>query len=362
MELTKVCVVLLTVIYHSCADRVRTYNFYGQRYTTIQPEEKFNISLLPCFDEDAKVLRNKRFAYDCWSHSCRYEREMRQGCRCDQDCPLFRDCCPDAIVDQSANRSILADMSCITLFDSNHYWMIATCPASYKNRDYIDKCRENSIKDEDPYQVIPVYSSTQKVYFQNRYCAVCNGATSTNDYTPLIVYLGGLLEGCRIPKISSERDLLLDLMTNSKCKLQFAVDSLPPGRPCVPNLISTCSRQYLANLSDSDRKVLQNACEFGPFSPLRLSLIDASFTYNFRNPACLYCSSYLHKDKARCGVAAEAKVMVPLRAILNVSFADDLKPLQTNCKADEVFDFTSVSIYILVVTKQNRGSTEGYSM
>ena len=146
---------------------------------------------------------------------------------------------------------------------------------------------------------------------------------------------------CDIPQKSSENEFLLELMSEPNCTLHFVRDGLPRGRMCFSSIISVCSSFYLAKLSKLDRERIQNACELGPFIPVTTTLDDKQF----RNIHCMECQDNSSSENAMCGVFPPFKEFIPLRAILNVSFATQTKKPSQQCPQGAIFDFVMVSMF-----------------
>ena len=132
----------------------------------------------------------RRRSADCKDNLFMSCSEVSRICHCDQQCVAYNDCCYDAPIDLSVRHNKTLDMSCRKLFSTRwtSYWMVSGCPNTYTDQNIINKCKTYSIDGGDPHQIIPVFVTSQRRYFQNMYCAECHNI-SPLDFTPLTVFV-----------------------------------------------------------------------------------------------------------------------------------------------------------------------------
>ncbi|XP_072175606.1 uncharacterized protein [Diadema setosum] len=219
------------------------------------------------------------------SHTCRGScgNSTRAGCRCDEDCTFFNDCCFDFVTECGADdipedHSVKPSGSSLDVSvyscekplgglsqiyaGSEGYYLIRQCPPTTES-----SLREQCIGSGGSLDVIrnlPVYDSDGNSYF-NVFCAVCHGK-SLSDLTPW-----------RIEAEPAENFI------SSEMIIYYVV--LPPWddskrtRPCFRDgsVVDTCPSS-LANSS------LAEACRAYQ-APLR----DSTGTFAYRNPHCFQC-------------------------------------------------------------------------
>lgn len=115
-------------------------------------------------------------------------------CRCDDDCHVNNDCCPDIIPhvleSSEVERQYDSLVECVQTqyFPKpmsevfiRSYEMVAKCPPSYTNKDLKERCEKQfdyfADSSEDFTDIVPVTDNATEVSFKNVYCAVCNNIT-----------------------------------------------------------------------------------------------------------------------------------------------------------------------------------------
>ncbi|XP_072031878.1 uncharacterized protein [Amphiura filiformis] len=236
-----------------------------------------------------------------YAHQCAGCESSRGGCRCDNICQLFDDCCSLSCIAQATSVSDLdehniehAQIGCVipTLDESSGmtksgFYMVDKCPELGVDLDLATKCHEPTKTDLQ--SMIPVSETKHGVSFRNVYCALCNAIPVEN------IILWKLQAQCNEEVLQDlQRGLAAgaSLVTtlrviNEFCPITFG----PPGkfvstigtRPCYPDLHDSadCFRDTRENVLNRCRGYTAYVVD------------DQDVIY--RNPDCYICSNSIDK-------------------------------------------------------------------
>ena len=238
-------------------------------------------STLPCLHEHL---------YSCQARS-------PLGCRCDEQCKLFGDCCSDSVYVHNANIPNFDCVPNIVLHERideqggvQYYWMISSClkekPSNEVINELADLCEAPSLSSP------PISDNRTGLVYRNKYCAQCHGVPEKEqiswpsewhcDYNLMntapsndsIIDLDDFLAACYAtvftpPELTNETDRpfrarLCDRLITYKCQP-------PPG----------------TNTSSLEYSTLEGQCLNEPGKARRISSAPGIY----KNEYCALCSS-----------------------------------------------------------------------
>ena len=295
------------------------------------------------YDPDSiqRVKRSNSFTVNTCRdiNSCKEDIFYRR-CNCDHLCTYYGDCCWDASPNTTLTQDDIPKMSCVPLTREQSFWVVSDCPDYQEDAELRAKCRKDlSVNVYSPDIALPVWSTSRKMAYQNRYCAKCNDA---NDVVPYNISVRGFNWGCKRPHTSSPMDVIKNyLQQNSSCVVDFLHDDIEQ-RQCFSGLISTCS---------SNDSQTQERCEHGPINPvytLHTTPIGAygSFSTGFRNYDCYVCSSFYPFPSLSCVQRANYE-MFPMMVLIDTEdlTTDHESNQNTVCGKEQVYDHIYVRIF-----------------
>ncbi|XP_065220913.1 uncharacterized protein LOC135845947 [Planococcus citri] len=100
----------------------------------------------------------------------------QRPCKCDQNCPEFRDCCADSKYYHRDEQQKPMIYECHQVDDSG-YFLKRTCEASWDDAEISGKCSASATHALDIEEIelrSPVTSSVTNITYGNIYCAYCN--------------------------------------------------------------------------------------------------------------------------------------------------------------------------------------------
>ncbi|XP_069692370.1 uncharacterized protein [Periplaneta americana] len=97
------------------------------------------------------------------------------GCKCDELCAQYGDCCRDApFFVAEDQRPGASPFSCET-FDTESVYMISTCPSDWKDPNTRFRCEHPDTNFRDPLLDSPITSYMTNITYRNWHCASCHG-------------------------------------------------------------------------------------------------------------------------------------------------------------------------------------------
>ncbi|KAJ4443907.1 hypothetical protein ANN_05694, partial [Periplaneta americana] len=97
------------------------------------------------------------------------------GCKCDELCAQYGDCCRDApFFVAEDQRPGASPFSCET-FDTESVYMISTCPSDWKDPNTRFRCEHPDTNFRDPLLDSPITSYVTNITYRNWHCASCHG-------------------------------------------------------------------------------------------------------------------------------------------------------------------------------------------
>ncbi|XP_062574134.1 uncharacterized protein LOC134235970 [Saccostrea cucullata] len=220
-------------------------------------------------------------------------------CSCREDCYRKSNCCPSVVHLNNTNDSIKVNDQLIctqTEFKApgfsynetggNMYWMIATCPPSYPNKDILNNCTQNvsltSNRDVSFYR--PVTSAATNETYKNVFCALCHGE-NRNAIIRWKMFVETDVQKS-ILDVRETEEKLFELMASSN--IDVGVVFLPPDsfknhtETCFTDYISSCNVSGLWTAYD---QVTREACE-----DTNLISIFTDCTDLYKNVYCAICN------------------------------------------------------------------------
>lgn len=110
--------------------------------------------------------------------SQQHEHLQIRNCMCDEECPIYDDCCPDAKY-ENRNES---KFSCLNTFYNESIYMVDTCKSSWRVEKISKYCLSGNLANnsQDIFLQIPVLSRTTNITYKNVFCALCNDDKTFN--------------------------------------------------------------------------------------------------------------------------------------------------------------------------------------
>ncbi|XP_048244115.1 uncharacterized protein LOC125371690 [Haliotis rufescens] len=187
-------------------------------------------------------------------------RPSCETCRCDGDCVLYDDCCPDFVI-LGNQTTVAAPYSCENTSPdfleqtSDWYYMIRSC-ADTPTPGLVQECLDQHSKDWE--HQVPVEDARTGDLYRNKFCALCNNVTLFNNWDTQIkcsLYPSGFKEA------KSAEETYNIALEASICYIKFLPTSHTVLRPCnyrEESVISSCN--VTGQWEVYDKRVIE-ACE-----------------------------------------------------------------------------------------------------
>ena len=236
------------------------------------------------------------------SYSCKdYLRPV--GCRCDEQCKLFGDCCSDSVY---VHNTSIPNFDCepnIVLKERidqedelKYYWMIASCP---KNQSDVANKPADKCEAQSHFNPPISYNRTGLVY-RNKYCAQCHGVPDREQISWQSQWRcnNSLLESVNSNDGVVDLDVLLAACyATVYIEPQWTGARAYPLRECDSGITYKCQPPPGTNTSSKEYHDLEELCHREPGKARQIS--TASGTY--KNEYCALCSSpTMDRSELRC--------------------------------------------------------------
>ena len=263
-------------------------------------------------------LVNERYCPSKRSYSCPGLIVKPVGCRCDELCKRFGDCCSNSNYVHNANIPSFECVSNIVLNErkdreagEQYYWMIASCPESESESDILnriaDLCKAHALSSP------PVSDNSTGLVYRNKYCAQCHGVPDKElitwpsvwhcNITLTEAFISGsgtvdmrvLLAACN-PSVFEEPQLLSDR------------ERAYPLRECDRDIIYKCQPPPETNTSSEEYHNLERLCRIEPGKATVISTAPGVY----KNEYCALCSSLnMDRNNLRCPPNPPSRNMIP---------------------------------------------------
>jgi len=189
------------------------------------------------------------------------------GCKCDQYCQFFLDCCeesPPAINSSMLELvslptdvnlgcgSVLINSSLPVVRLNQAFYMVSSCPGSWLDPVNLTISANCSTADpSDP----PMSDIVTGLVYRNEYCALCNGARELAAWPPQLA--------CSKDVLSFNSTEIQEECYSVSFSPPDHVKALLPPRSCVPHVTSCLPYAELASrgLSEERYSIIQAGCE-----------------------------------------------------------------------------------------------------
>lgn len=245
---------------------------------------------------------NANYSFDCGEFEARckdrcglpaFEEELethssarkRPACSCDDQCPLYGDCCSDfqqecpdiAKVYLAIDPGLVAGGKCRhiyhTRFGSSHFQFLAKCDPLWVNDDVRELCMNET---SSLLSLIPVTDRLRNVSYNNIYCTRCNYVPVENilAWKPMFV--------CdeTIENSTAEEAITLFNDNDETCSVSFlepvGIEKTP--RRCIHTQLISCH-------PDCPTRALEDKCDGSGVRPFG----NTNVVY-YRNEFCAVCS------------------------------------------------------------------------
>ncbi|XP_078615940.1 uncharacterized protein LOC144884472 [Branchiostoma floridae x Branchiostoma japonicum] len=230
------------------------------------------------------------------------------NCRCDVDCEIFQDCCPDYSTvcahhhtgegsgdsDPSAasrqdeaggaeGSPPLENFDCVKIsgYYQDTYWVVTQCHPSWTDGDIRRQCEDTD--NMDFLSVFPVTGEDGFTY-KNAFCAQCN---HMKNFTFWNVYAG-----CRERPPDSRDPAILPSYLNHSCLVRILPERAErPLRFCEPDLVTSCppdGNSTIAEICKSYESIVVGGDSKGPLIA-------------YKNRHCAMCNG-VHNDDLFCPI------------------------------------------------------------
>ena len=310
----------------------------------LQPEDSGNSSdLMSCSSE--------------YLHSCQVADP--EGCRCDELCSRFGDCCFDSkhVPNRENNVPNFECVSNVVLSERGdrpdemqYFWMIASCPKD-------DTEVPNGLRDLCEVQSLPsppVSDNRTGLVYRNKHCAQCHGVPDREKMTWQSQWL------CK--------NFLMNTINSSGGRIDIedfmaacnaSVFKEPPGiagkdrhyplRRCDGYIIYKCRPPLEANTSSHEYHVLERLCQNEPGKVKTISTAPGVY----KNEYCALCSSPdMNRSNLQCppapGIILDSStldmiiVLLDVRptgtVVLNMNNITITSTIEESCPEGQVYD------------------------
>ncbi|XP_046542518.1 uncharacterized protein LOC124252885 [Haliotis rubra] len=178
-----------------------------------------------------------------YQHTRFFERGNCEICRCDEECFLYDDCCPDYFILRN-QTSVAAPYSCentspdIEKTDSSWYYMIRSCTVT-SSPGLVQECLDRHSKDWE--HQVPVEDAKTGHFYRNKFCALCNNVIVFNNWETQLIcksYPSSLKEA------RSSEEIYNSALEDSSCYIKFLPSDPTSLRKCTyreESVISSCN-------------------------------------------------------------------------------------------------------------------------
>ena len=233
-----------------------------------------------------------------YRYSCQVKTPI--GCRCNESCQQFGDCCSDS---NHVHNTNIPNFECVSdsVLNSGtagrgvHYWMIASCPEDEPDSE-VNLCEAQSLSSP------PVTDKRTGLVYRNVHCAQCNNVPDTEQ----IIW----------PSEWICSDYLLNTLLNSGGTVDIEVflaacdpsifeeppwisdkERAYPLRPCDGSIIYKCQPTPETNTSSEEYRVLERFCRNKPGKARTISTAPGVY----KNEYCALCSSpNMNRSNLQC--------------------------------------------------------------
>ena len=238
------------------------------------------------------------------SYSCKdYLRPL--GCRCDELCKMFGDCCSDSVYVHNTN---IPNFDCepnIVLKERidkesqlKYYWMIASCPKNKSDSEstnkLVNECEAQSLSNP------PISDNRTGLVYRNKYCAQCHGVPEKEQISWRSQWRcnNSLLERANSNTGIVDLDALLAACyATVYIEPQWTGARAYPLRKCDRVITYKCKPPPGANTSSKEYRDLEERCHGEPGKARQIS----SAPDIYKNEYCALCSSpNMDRSELRC--------------------------------------------------------------
>ena len=231
------------------------------------------------------------------TYQCEGESSTPENCRCDSDCPVYGDCCPEAATtNQTKERDVRPNISCDYRPDidsENFVYTIKSCPQE-ADSNLKNKCENQN--GTDVVDKIPASGQNSGFLYRNMYCAQCN----LENY---IMWNPGI--ECKWRFSFPDNFSVSSLLNDDFCHVTFS----PPmknltQRTCFP----------ITNVTECSNQTLMTSCKNGPYAPVFGEKIV------FRNTDCARCQNF-PESNLTCSMKSSRLIpFITKRKVYNYSY------------------------------------------
>ena len=267
---------------------------------TVQPQLPTSAAELNCGNENR--------------YSCKISFPV--GCKCDEQCKLFGDCCSDSVYVHNTNIPNFDCVPNIVLPERNsiqeesalkYYWMITSCPNSKTDstNELEDMCEAQS------HSSPPISDNRTGLVYRNKYCAQCHGVPDREQISWQSQWRcnDSLLER------ANSNDGLVDLdVLLAACYATVYMEPQWTGarayslRTCDNRITYKCQPPPGTNTSSKEYRDLEELCLDEPGKARQIS--SAPGTY--KNEYCALCSSLtMDRSELQCPPDVSSGISVP---------------------------------------------------
>ena len=246
------------------------------------------------FDHEVPCLYEDRY-------SCQVEKPI--GCRCNESCQQFGDCCSDSNHVHNTNIPNFECVSNLVLNDSNageYYWMIASCPEDEPDSEVLNGvanlCEAHALSSP------PVTDNSTGLVYRNVHCAQCHGVPDKEQITWLSEWHCNdtLLNTLKSSGSTVDIEVLLAACNSSVFKEPLWIadkNRLYPLRECDRGIIYKCQPTLETNTSSEEYRNLERLCRIEPGKAKKISTAPGVY----KNEYCALCSSLaMDRNDLRC--------------------------------------------------------------
>ena len=232
--------------------------------------------------------------YHEYSYSCKYYIRP-VGCRCDELCKLFGDCCSDSVYVHNTNIPNFDCQPNIVLKERideedelKYYWMIASCPKgksdSEVTNNLADQCENQSLSNP------PISDNRTGLVYRNKYCAQCHGVPDREQISWPSEWRcnSSLLESANSSGGIVDLDALLAACyATAYIEPQWTGARAYPLRECDFGITYKCKPPPGTNTSSKEYRDLEELCHGEPGKARQISSAPGIY----KNEYCALCSS-----------------------------------------------------------------------
>ena len=264
---------------------------------------------------------NERFCPYESSYSCPGPKDKPVGCRCDELCKRFGDCCLNSNYLHNANIPSFECVSNIVLKEKKdsedeeqYYWMIASCPEIESGSDILnriaDLCEAHALSSP------PVSDNSTGLVYRNKYCAQCHGVPDKELITWPSKWRCNVTLRETFNDSSGTVDIrvLLAACNPSVFKEHQLTERAYPLRKCDGGIIYKCLPPPETNTSSEEYHNLERLCRIERGKPTNITTAPGVY----KNEYCALCSSLtMDRNNLRCPEAPSPNGNVAVIAPFN---------------------------------------------